>query len=194
MTIVLLAASAKGQQTIQRILKQDSTLNNLVDPPGYQTATLGTLGKVEKVGSGLQAMILIPGLGFSGDIFKGYMSAHEKDFTMYAVTFPGFGGTPAPPCPPESTSMGQQTWTNGAVNAIEKLIENEKIERPIILGHWIGGTQAALRLALRHPDKIKGVIIPSGSACFVLTDTTRMPPHPPLQYRINVTDQYMAPK
>ncbi len=188
------AISGFAQQTVQRILVQDSTLDNLIDPPGYKTSPLGTLGRVDKIGHGRQGMILIPGLGFSGSIFKGFMSAHEADYTMYAVTLAGFGGTQAPPCPPESTSFGEQTWTNAAVVAIEKLIEDEKIEQPVIIGHWLGGTQVALRLAFRHPDKIKAVMIPSGSACFVATDTTRMKPHPPADYRLKVTDQYMAPK
>ena len=189
-----LTTSAFAQQTIQKILVQDSTLNNLVDPPGYKTCTLGELGRVDKIGHGPQSMILIAGLGFSGGIFKEFMSSHENDFTMYAVTLAGFGGTPAPPCPSESTSFGEQTWTNAALGAVEKLIENEKLDKPIIFGHWLAGTQIALRLAFRHPDNIKAVIIPSGSACFVATDTTRMKPHPPAEYRLKVTDQYMAPK
>lgn len=191
---ISMATPALGQQTCERILIQDSTWNNLIDPPGYKTGTLGELGRVDKVGHGAQAVILIPGFGFSGGIFKDFMIAHDSDYTMYAVTLAGFGGTAAPPCPSESTSFGEQTWTNGAVTAIGKLIENEKIAKPILVGHWIGGTQIALRLAFRHPDKIKAVILPSGSACFVATDTTRMKPHPPQDFRVKVTDQYMAPK
>jgi len=188
------ASTALAQQTCQRILVQDSTLNNLVDPSGYKTGSLGELGRVDKVGHGPQAMILIAGLGLGGDIFKDFMTAHENDFTMYAITLPGFGGTPAPPTPPENTSFGEQTWTNAAFEAIEKLIANEKIERPIIVGHWMTGPQLALRLALKYPAKIKAVILPSGSACFVTTDTIKYPVHPPLEKRIIAQDKYMAPK
>jgi len=182
-----------AQQTCERILVQDSTLNNLVDPPGYKTGTLGGLARVDKVGHGPQAMILIPGIGFSGDIFDKFMTSHETEFTMYTVTLPGMGGTPAPPCPPESVSFGEQPWTNAAFGAIEKLIENEKIERPIIMGHWMTGPQLALRLALNYPDKIKAVIIPSGTACFIATDTIKYKPHPDLAWRISSIDKYMAP-
>jgi len=64
--LILLAHASilHGQQTFKRILMQDSTLNNLVDPPGYKTAKPGTLGDVVRKGKGPQAMILIPGLGF----------------------------------------------------------------------------------------------------------------------------------
>jgi pimeloyl-ACP methyl ester carboxylesterase len=103
-------------------------------------------------------------------------------------------GTPAPPSPPESVSFGQMPWTIGAFNAIEKLIENEKIENPIVIGHWMTGTQLALRLALKYPDKIKAIIIPSGYACFVMTDTSVYKPHPPLEQRIAGIDRYMIPK
>jgi len=183
-----------AQKPVQRILVQDSTHNNLIDPSGYQTGILGEFGRVDKVGHGPQAMILIPGIGFGGGIFKEFMSAHENEFTMYAITLPGMDGTPAPPCPPESVSFGEQPWTNAAFGAIEKLIETEKMERPIIVGHWITGPQLSLRLALKHPDKIKAVIIPSGSACFIATDTTRMKPHPPVEQRISGVNQYLVPK
>jgi pimeloyl-ACP methyl ester carboxylesterase len=183
-----------AQESCQRIMIQDSTLNNLMDPPGYQTAPLGELGRVDKVGTGSQAMILIPGIGFGGGIFKDWMAAHENEYTMYAVTLAGMDGTPAPPSPPESLSFGEMPWTNGAFRAIEKLIEAEKIEKPIVVGHWMTGAQLALRLALKHPDKTKGVIIPSGYACFVMTDTTHYKAHPPLDYRIGGIDKYMIPK
>jgi len=152
-----------GQQACIRIMKQDSTLNNLVDPPGYKTAKLGTLGEVVRAGTGNQGMILIPGLGFGGSIFDEFMQGFLGQYRMYAVTLPGFGGTSAPPCPGEKTSFGLQTWTNAALGAIEKLMEEEKIQNPIIVGHWLGGTQIALRLALKHPDKIKAVVLLAGS-------------------------------
>lgn len=183
-----------SQQSCPRIMVQDSSLNNLVDPVGYKTGTLGELGRVDKMGTGRQAMILIPGMGMGGGVFKDFMEANKDKYTMYAVTLPGIDGTPAPPLPPESVSFGQTPWTNGAFTAIEKLIENEKIERPILVGNWMTGTQLALRLALKYPDKIKAVIIPSGYACMVMTDTSVYKPHPPLETRIAGIDKYMIPR
>lgn len=173
---------------------QDSTLNNLVDPLVYKTGQLGELGRVDKMGTGPQAMILIPGMGLGGGVFKDFMEANKDKYTMYAVTIAGMDSTPAPPSPPESVSFGETPWTNGAFTAIEKLIEYEKIERPIVVGNWMTGTQLALRLALKYPDKIKAVIIPSGYACLVMTDTSVYKPHPPLETRIAGIDKYMIPK
>ncbi len=188
------ATNTFAQQTCERIMEQDSSVNNLQDPPGYATGTLGELGNTVKRGNGPQALIIIPGLGFGGDIFSDFMTSRESDFTIYAVTLPGFGGTPAPPSPTENTSFGDQTWTNGALSAIEKLIDKERIDKAVVVGHWLTGTQLALRLALKYPDKIRGVVIISGSPCFVPTDTTQDPKKLTLQLRVGSIDQYMAPK
>jgi len=187
------AVESRAQASCPRILIQDSTLNNFVDPPGYQTGTLGELGGYTKAGSGPQAVIFIPGLGFGGDIFDELMDRWSEKYTMYAVTLAGFGGTPAPPSPPETTSFGEQTWTNGAMRGLEKLIATEQIKNPILVGHWATGTQLALRLALEHPENARAVIILAGSSRFVLADTTRMPLKIPLDKRIAAIDGYMAP-
>jgi len=173
---------------------QDSTLNNLVDPTGYKTGKLGELAEVRKVGNGRQAMILIPGLGFGANVFDEFMQMFSAEMTMYSVTLPGFGGTAAPPTPAESTSFGEQTWTNAAYQALNRLIDSEKMQRPIVVGHWLTGTQLALRMALEHPDKIRGVVLLSGSPCFVPVDTSKYKPHPPLDFRITGVDKYIAPQ
>jgi pimeloyl-ACP methyl ester carboxylesterase len=191
---IILTVSAQAQQQCIRIMKQDSSLNNLVDPPGYKTSELGTLGRFEKAGTGPQNLILIPGCGFGGGIFRDYMNAHKDQYTMYVVTLPGFDGTSAPPLPAVEVSYGDQTWTNGAMRAIEKLMETEKIENPIIVGHWMTGTQLALKLALNHKDKIKAVVLVAGVTTMVMTDTSVYPPHMPLKQRVAGIDMYMVPK
>jgi pimeloyl-ACP methyl ester carboxylesterase len=193
---LLLAGAAHplhARQPVARILKQDSTLNNLVDPPGYRTAPPGTLGGVVHAGSGKRAMVLIPGLGFGGDVFAGLMDQFAAEYSMYAVTLPGFGGTAAPPSPPESTSFGAQTWTNNAIAAIEDLLLTEGLERPIIVGHWLTGTQIALRLALRNPGRIGAVVLLSGSARMTAADSARAARLATPESRIAVVDRFMAP-
>ncbi len=194
LAIVVSVAAAGQAQQCSRIMAQDSSLNNLVDPPGYRTGTLGELGGIVKVGSGKHAVVMIPGLGFSGEVFRELMEMMSTEATMYAVTLPGFGGTSAPPSPPAGTSFAEQTWTTGAYRAIEKLIADEKLERPIIVGHWLTGTSLALRLALEHPDQIAGVILLAGSPCFVPTDTTQFKLHMPEAMLAKIADTYMAPQ
>lgn len=182
------------QKPCPRILAQDASLDNLVDPPGYRCAALGTLGGVQRAGHGKQALILIPGLGFGAGIFDEFLQRHAEEFRMYAVTLAGFAGTSAPPSPGATTSFGAQTWTNAALDAIEHLIADEHIERPIVAGHWLGGTQIALRLAARHPQEVKAVVLFAGSAAMTTADPQRAAQIATLERRAAVVDQYMAPK
>ncbi len=183
-----------GQAPVKRILKQDSTLNNLIDPPGYKTAPLGSLGNVKRAGSGTQTMILVAGLGFGGDIFDEFMEKFTDRYKMYAVTLAGFGGTSAPPAPSEKTSFGEQTWTNGAITGIEKLIKDENIQNPILVGHWLTGTQIALRLAMKNPDKVKAVVILAGAARMLYNDTAYAKYIATPEKRVAAIDNFSAPK
>jgi len=192
--LVISAPLLQGQDTCIRIMQQDSTLNNLVDPPGYKTAKPGTLGGVVRTGTGTQPMILIPGLGFGGSVFSEFMQGLADKYRMYAVTLPGFGGTAAPPCPSEKTSFGEQTWTNGALAAIEKLIKDENLQNIILVGHWLTGTQIALRLAMRNPDRVKAVVILSGSARLFLSNTEYAAYYETPEKRVATIDNYLAPR
>jgi pimeloyl-ACP methyl ester carboxylesterase len=173
---------------------QDAALDNLVAPPGYKAGGLGSLGAVLRAGTGEQAMILIPGLGFGGRVFGEFMDELAEHYRVYAVTLAGFGGTAAPPCPAEGTSFGEQTWTRGALDGIEKLIKDEGIRDPIVVGHWLTGTQLALRLALRQPETVKAVILLSGSARMVVTDPRYEEYYGTLARRVASIDTYLAPQ
>ncbi|MGQ0720773.1 MAG: alpha/beta fold hydrolase [Candidatus Eiseniibacteriota bacterium] len=190
---VLAAGTARGQEACIRIMIQDPALNNLVDPPGYETADLGTLGGVLRQGTGDRAMILVPGLGFSGGVFAEFMKAHASDYRMVAVTLPGFGGTPAPRSPSETTSFGEQTWTTAALGAIERLMDGENMEDAVVVGHWIGGTQVALRLAMARPDRVAAVVLLAGSARMTTTDPERAAWISTPERRLISIDKYMAP-
>jgi len=136
--------------------------NNFIGPADAPTAALGTLGHVEKRGTGPQAMVLIPGMSFGWRIWDEFMQRNADRYTMYAITLPGFDGTPAPPTPAESELFELCHWTNGAVSGIVDLIEREKLDRPIIVGHHLLGDHLALRLGLEHPDLVGGVVVVSG--------------------------------
>lgn len=141
----------------------DTTLNNLIHPQGYLTCKIGDLGKVKISGSGDKSMILIPGIGFGGDVLSEFAAKYEKEYTIYSITPAGFEDTPAPEMPETSVKYNEFTWTKGIVEGILKLIAEYKIEKPVIVGHFITATQAALTLAMKYPDKISKVIIISGS-------------------------------
>jgi len=191
--VIAVAQGLRAQETCQRIMQQDPALNNLVDPPGYEPAAPGTLGAVLRTGTGAQPMILIPGLGFGGAVFRELLDGFTDEYRMLALTLPGFGGTAAPPSPGEKTSFGEQTWTRAALGAVEKLIAEEGIHQPVVVGHWLTGTQLALRLALKHPDNVKAVVLLAGSARMVMTDPRYAPYYGTLERRVASIDRYLAP-
>jgi pimeloyl-ACP methyl ester carboxylesterase len=169
-------------------MEQDPSLDNLVHPEGYATIPLGTFGHVEKRGTGPVPMVLIPGGGFGWRVFESYMDANANEYTMYAVSLAGMGGTPAPPMPPPGTSYGELTWIRGGVVALFDLVDREKLERPVVVGHFLEGTHVALRAAIEHPEKIGAVAILSGSAKYAVPGRELT-----LQDRVRYQDEKMAP-
>lgn len=185
--LFLVAAPALGQQR-ERSMEQDPSLDNLVHPEGYETAEPGTFGRVEKRGHGPIPMVLIAGGGFGAHVFEPFVARHESDFTIYAVTLAGMGGTKAPPMPPEGTSYGEQTWIRGGVRALVKLIEEEKLDRPIVAGHFVEGSQIGLRMAIDHEELIRGVVLFAGTGVMAIPNMS-----PTLEQRVRYQDESMAP-
>jgi pimeloyl-ACP methyl ester carboxylesterase len=143
-------------------MTQDSTLDNLHHSPGVQTAALRTLGHVHKLGDGPRNVLLIPGLGFGDGIWTEFMERHKADYTMYAITLPGFGETPPLPMPPDGSRFVETPWTRSTIQAIEAMLDQERITRVTIVAHWALATQIALRLALDRPDRVDAVVLIGG--------------------------------
>lgn len=141
-------------------------VNNLVHTPGYVTSPWGQLGGVKKSGTGTRKMILIPGWGFDWTIFKDFMNANSKDYTFYAITIPGFGGTSAPPMPADTLNYRDVHWMNGVNKGILDLIEKENLVRPDIMTCFTMSEVIAIRLGLDHPDKVGKIIVVGGMAKF----------------------------
>ncbi len=160
MLAVALAPLHLAGQT--RSLQQDSTLDNLRHASGVETAPWGTLGNMRRVGQGPRAMLLIPGLGFGDGIWTEFMERHAAAYTMYAITLPGFGGTTPLPMPPAGTPFAETPWTRSALQAIENLLDRERIGRVTIVAHWALAAQIALRLALDQPDRVAAVVLIGG--------------------------------
>jgi pimeloyl-ACP methyl ester carboxylesterase len=171
----------------------DTTINNLIHSPGYETNKIGELQEVKKYGYGKQNLILIPGLGFDALVFEDFMEANKANYTMYAITIPGYGKTKAPPMPDEGTSYGEQSWNKGVIQGLIKLIEKEKIQKPVLVGHFVQGTQLALRMAIDYPENVGGVIVLGGPAKFIVTIKGKSRDFP-LDTMILFIDRYTGPK
>jgi pimeloyl-ACP methyl ester carboxylesterase len=170
-----------------------ATINNLVHTPGYTTSEFGALPQFTRSGSGRTSLILIPGLGFDGSVFRDFVAVHEFTCTIYTITIPGFGQTPAPPMPPPGTSYGEQTWTKNVAAGVARLIETEHLEKPVLVGHFVLGAQTALRAAEELPGRIGGVVVLGGPAKLIAI-INGSPHEFPLDTSIAYVDRYTAPK
>ena len=103
--------------------------------------------KVEKHGHG-SPVILIPGLGCSGEVWKGTVAALEGKHECYVLTLAGFGGQPAIKTPLIET----------ATKELVAYIKEHKVQQPAVIGHSLGGVMA-LHLAANHPKEVGAIII-----------------------------------
>lgn len=195
-TLSLLLVTGLGQGSNARAQAlQDSTLDNLAHDAGYQTGELGKLGTVVERGHGKVDMVLISGFGLGASAFDGFMRRNEARYRMLAVTLPGFEGTAAPPMPPEGTSYGDQTWTRGATEAVVALIRERKLKKPVLIGHYLNGTQVATQVASRHPELARALILLAGTALYEPTRPTQFwPKGMTVEKRTEMIDRFMAPR
>jgi pimeloyl-ACP methyl ester carboxylesterase len=174
---------------------QDPKLDNLVHEAGYKTAELGSLGAVAERGSGPIDMVLVSGFGVGASAFEGFMQRNATRYHMFAITLPGFENTAAPPMPPAGTSYGAQTWTRGAIEGVVRLITERKLKLPILVGHFINGTQVAARVAIEHPELARALVLFAGTPRFEPVEATPYwPKAMTLEKKISAVDDFLAPR
>ncbi len=143
-------------------MAQDPSLNNLRHPPGTETVAVGTLGQVRRFGEGRKTMLLIPGIGFGDGVWSEFMERHKTEYTMFAITLPGFGGTKPLAMPADESKFAGAPWIRSALQAINALLDREHIEKVTIVAHWALATQIGLRVALDQPDRVEAVVVIGG--------------------------------
>lgn len=110
--------------------------------------------EVIKTGKGKQAILFIPGFASSGDVWNETKATFEKDFTCYTFTMAGFAGVKPQPNP------SFKNWEDEIVNYIKA----NKIEKPIVVGHSMGGG-LALAIAADYPELISKIIVVDALPC-----------------------------
>jgi pimeloyl-ACP methyl ester carboxylesterase len=110
--------------------------------------------EVVKSGKGKQSIVFIPGFASSGDVWNETKANFEKDFTCYTITMAGFAGVP-----PQSNPLFKN-WETEIVNYIRA----NKIEKPIIVGHSMGGG-LALAIASDYPDLMSKIVVVDALPC-----------------------------
>jgi N-formylmaleamate deformylase len=107
---------------------------------------------VSKTGHG-SPLIFIPGLECSGDVWKDAVAHFSDRHTCYVLTLPGFAGQP-----PISDSNILAT----VVSQLAEYIQENHIQKPVIIGHSLGGW-VALAFGVAHPDLARGLVIVSSA-------------------------------
>jgi len=128
----------------------DVSRNNLEFPADYRTLQDNQRPLIPKMGRGTQTLILVPGMYSGASSFDGFITRNQSQYRFFLVTPPGINGTPARAMPATGTSFGELSWTRRLERDILDLISTEKLTQPV---------QAAIELAVEHPDKIGGVIL-----------------------------------
>lgn len=116
--------------------------------------------QVERYGERGSPVILIPGLASGAWVWEGTVRGLQDRHVLYVVTLAGFDGRPA------QAGKGMQA----SLESLQKLIDSKKLERPVLIGHSLGGV-LALALAERQPGMVGGVISIDGLPVFPGTES-----------------------
>lgn len=108
-------------------------------------------------------LILIPGLASGSWVWQDTIRAFSGDHAVYVLTLPGFDGRP--PAGPEPVANARA--------ALAELIAARHLDKPVIVGHSLGGT-LALAVAEDRPAAVGGVVSIDGLP--VMPGTEDMPP------------------
>jgi N-formylmaleamate deformylase len=114
---------------------------------GAQTPPIPSSFRVEVTGHG-HPMIFIPGLSSSGETWKTTVAHYQDRFTCHVLTLAGFAGVPPITSPLIATARVE----------LAAYIRAQHLDRPIIVGHSLGGT-LALAVAADHPDLVGPLVI-----------------------------------
>lgn len=105
---------------------------------------------VKKVGNG-RPMILIPGLLSGGDVWTTTVDRYKDRYECHVLTLAGFAGQPPIAAP----------FLDTVRQSLIRYIKEQRLSRPIIVGHSLGGF-VAFWVAATAPNEVGGVIAVDG--------------------------------
>jgi N-formylmaleamate deformylase len=97
------------------------------------------------------AIVLIPGLLSSGEVWDGAVERYKDRYTLHVLTLAGFGG-PAPVGTPFLSRVRDEVIT---------YIREQKLQQPIIVGHSLGGS-LGFWIAATAPELVGGLVAVDG--------------------------------
>ncbi|MCF7223407.1 alpha/beta fold hydrolase [Marilutibacter chinensis] len=108
--------------------------------------------RVEVVGEG-RPVLMIPGLNSAGETWTETCAALQADHVQcHIVTLPGFAGQPA------IGQVAEGDWLDAMRDRLLDYVEVRKLERPVVMGHSLGGF-VALQMAVERPAAFDRVIV-----------------------------------
>jgi pimeloyl-ACP methyl ester carboxylesterase len=109
--------------------------------------------EVTVVGKG-RPMILIPGLACPGEVWNPTVDRFSNRFECHVVSLAGFAGRPP--------HLSKDPLLERVCDELARYIRKHKLQRPVIVGHSLGGF-LTLQLAARHPDLVGELVVVDGA-------------------------------
>lgn len=104
----------------------------------------------QKIGKG-KNLIMLHGWGQDVSTFWNVVDLLKDKYTIYLIDFPGFGRSDTPQHPYTISDYAE---------IVREFMLKEKLKKPIILGHSLGG-RIAIKLSSRYPELIDKLILES---------------------------------
>ena len=102
-----------------------------------------------KEGKGKQTIVFIHGLSSNADAWSRTIESLKGKYSCVALDLPGFG---------KSSKVASAYTPTYYAEIVAKLIDKLKLKNVVVAGHSMGG-QAAIKLALNYPEKLKKLIL-----------------------------------
>lgn len=109
---------------------------------------------IEKYGEGSQILVFLPGFASSGKVWDETVQVLKEDYTCIVLTMPGFAGVK----PEENPSF--EKWKL----EIERFIREKNLEKPILIGHSMGGV-LAMAIASDYPELLRKIVVVDALPC-----------------------------
>ena len=104
--------------------------------------------RVDVVGQG-RPVLMIPGLNSAASTWDQTCAALQPGVQCHIVQLPGFAGAPA---------VATDNFLNGMRDRLLAYVDDRRLDRPVVMGHSLGGV-LALEMAAEKPGRIDRLVI-----------------------------------